>query len=93
MLEIPPTPPLPTVSPAQDFSKLGFVYITILGLANWVVPHTGNWQSLATAVKYLASIAPIVYLAFQDRPTSPEGVQLDSGMGYDKDSQKSQEGL
>ncbi|KAJ9055817.1 hypothetical protein DSO57_1039275 [Entomophthora muscae] len=83
MLEIPPTPPLPTVPPAQDFSKLGFVYITVLGLANQIVPHTGNWQSLATAVNYLARIAPIVYLAFQAWPASPAGVQLDSGMGHD----------
>ncbi|KAJ9077056.1 hypothetical protein DSO57_1020318 [Entomophthora muscae] len=83
MLGIPHTPPLPTVPPAQDFSKLGFVYITVLGLANQVVPHTGNWQSLATAVNYLARIAPIVYLAFQTRLASPAGVQLDSGMGHD----------
>ncbi|KAJ9050358.1 hypothetical protein DSO57_1014999 [Entomophthora muscae] len=26
-------------------------------------------------------IAPIVYMAFQDRPASPVGVQPDSGMG------------
>ncbi|KAJ9072534.1 hypothetical protein DSO57_1026473 [Entomophthora muscae] len=83
MLEIPPTPPLPTVPPAQAFSKLELVYITVLGLANQVVPHTGNWQSLATAVTYLARIAPIVYLAFQDWPASPAGVQPDSGIGHD----------
>ncbi|KAJ9075377.1 hypothetical protein DSO57_1036724 [Entomophthora muscae] len=74
MLEIPPTPPLPTVPPVQDF---------ILGLTNQVVPHTGNWQSLATAVNYLARIVPIVYLAFQAWPASPAGVQPDSGMGHD----------
>ncbi|KAJ9055237.1 hypothetical protein DSO57_1005937 [Entomophthora muscae] len=83
MLEIPPTSPLPTVPPAQDFSKLGFVYITVLGLDNQVVPHTGNWQSLATAVNYLVRILPTVYLAFQAWPASSAGVQLDSGMGHD----------
>ncbi|KAJ9080397.1 hypothetical protein DSO57_1025421 [Entomophthora muscae] len=83
MLEIPPTPPLPTVPPAQDFSKLGFFYITVLGLAVQVVPHTGNWQSLATAVNYLARIVPIVYLTFQAQPASPTGVHLGSGMGHD----------
>ncbi|KAJ9050198.1 hypothetical protein DSO57_1016529 [Entomophthora muscae] len=83
MLEIPPTPPLPTVPPAQDFSKLGFAYITVLGLANQVVPNTGNWQSLAISVNYLARITPIVYLAFQARPASPVGVKPDSGMGHD----------
>ncbi|KAJ9077065.1 hypothetical protein DSO57_1020324 [Entomophthora muscae] len=68
--------------PAQDFR-----------LTNQVVPHTGNRQSLATAVNYLARIAPIVYLAFQDWPSrtglpdwpsSPAGVQPDSGMDHDK---------
>ncbi|KAJ9053574.1 hypothetical protein DSO57_1022960 [Entomophthora muscae] len=83
MLEISPTTPLPTVTPAQDFSKLGFVYITVLGLVDQVVPHTGNWRSLATAVNYLVRIAPIVYLAFQAWPASPAGVQPDSGMGHD----------
>ncbi|KAJ9068934.1 hypothetical protein DSO57_1023571 [Entomophthora muscae] len=79
MLEIPTTPSLSTVPPAQDF---------ILGLANQVVPHTGNWQSLATAFNYLARIAPIVYLAFQARPASPAGVQLDSGMGNDRNRKR-----
>ncbi|KAJ9057921.1 hypothetical protein DSO57_1017922 [Entomophthora muscae] len=83
MLEIPPTPPLPTVPPAQEFSNLGFVYITVLGLANQVVPRTGNWQSLANTVNYLASIALFVYLAFQAQPASLAGVQPDSGMGHD----------
>ncbi|KAJ9077773.1 hypothetical protein DSO57_1013421 [Entomophthora muscae] len=83
MLEISSTPPLPTVPPAQDFSKLGFVYITVLGLDDQVVPHTGSWCSLATAVNYLVRIAPIVYLVFQARPASPEGVQLDSDMSHD----------
>ncbi|KAJ9065092.1 hypothetical protein DSO57_1023417 [Entomophthora muscae] len=46
------------------------------------MPHTGNWQSLATAVNYLVRIAPIVYLAFQAQPASPAGVQPDSGMGH-----------
>ncbi|KAJ9053018.1 hypothetical protein DSO57_1028367 [Entomophthora muscae] len=86
MLEISPTPPLPTVPPVQDFSKLSFVYITVLGLANQVVPHTGNWQSLATAVNYLARIVFIVYLAFQAWPASSAGVQPDSGMGHDNNA-------
>ncbi|KAJ9066285.1 hypothetical protein DSO57_1011158 [Entomophthora muscae] len=83
MKEIPTTPPLSNMPPVQDFSKLGFVYITVLGLANQVVLHTGSWCPLATAVKYLVRVAPIVYMAFQSRPAFPVGVQLDSGMGYD----------
>ncbi|KAJ9070593.1 hypothetical protein DSO57_1006312 [Entomophthora muscae] len=83
MKEIPTAPPLPGAPPTQDFSKLGFVYITVLGLDNQVVPHTGSWCPLATALNYLVCIAPIVYMAFQTRPASPVGVQLDSGMGHD----------
>ncbi|KAJ9050578.1 hypothetical protein DSO57_1013377 [Entomophthora muscae] len=83
MKEIPTAPSLPTVPPAQDFSKLGFVYITVLGLANQVVPHTGSWCPLATAVNYLVGIASIVYMAFQAWPASPVEVQLDSGLGRD----------
>ncbi|KAJ9068103.1 hypothetical protein DSO57_1032017 [Entomophthora muscae] len=74
------TSPLPNVPPAQDFSKLGFVYITVLGLANQVVPHTGSMRPLATAVNYLVRIAPIVYMAFQAWPTSLVGVHPNSDM-------------
>ncbi|KAJ9066425.1 hypothetical protein DSO57_1009669 [Entomophthora muscae] len=81
MKEIPTAPPLPNVPPAQDFSKLGFIYITVLGLAIQVVPRTGSWCPLVTAVNYLVRIAPIVYMAFQAWPASPVGVQLDCDMG------------
>ncbi|KAJ9082201.1 hypothetical protein DSO57_1006646 [Entomophthora muscae] len=83
MRDIPTAPSLPNAPPTQDFSKLGFIYITVLGLADQVVPHTGSWRPLATALNYLVCIAPIVYMAFQARPASPVGVQLDSGMGRD----------
>ncbi|KAJ9064661.1 hypothetical protein DSO57_1028110 [Entomophthora muscae] len=86
MKEIPTAPPLPNAPPTQDFSKLGFVYITVLGLANQVVPHTWSWRPLVTALNYLVQIAPIVYMAFQARPASPVGVQPDSDMGHDKES-------
>ncbi|KAJ9061570.1 hypothetical protein DSO57_1019184 [Entomophthora muscae] len=84
MKDIPTAPPLPDAPPTQDFSKLGFVYITVLGLANQVVPHTGSWRPLATALNYLVFIAPIVYMAFQARPASPVRVQPDSSMSRDK---------
>ncbi|KAJ9080486.1 hypothetical protein DSO57_1024411 [Entomophthora muscae] len=83
MKEIPIAPPPPNAPPAQDFSKLGFIYITALGLPNQVVPHTGSWRPLATTVNYLVQIMPIVYMAFQARPASPVRVQPDSGMGRD----------
>ncbi|KAJ9087436.1 hypothetical protein DSO57_1033389, partial [Entomophthora muscae] len=78
MKEIHSTPPLPNEPPDQDFSKLEFIYITVLELANQVVPHTGSWRPLATAVKYIVRIAPIVYMTFQARPASTVGVQPDS---------------
>ncbi|KAJ9088784.1 hypothetical protein DSO57_1019794 [Entomophthora muscae] len=87
MKEIPTAPPLPDTPPAQDFRKLGFIYITVLGLVNQGVLHTGSWCPLATAVNYLVCIASIVYMAFQAWPTSPVGVQLDSGMGCDRDGE------
>ncbi|KAJ9057973.1 hypothetical protein DSO57_1017462 [Entomophthora muscae] len=74
MKKIPTAPLLPNAPPAQDFSKLGFVHITVLGLANQVVPHTGSWRPLATAVKYLVWIAPIVYMAFQAQPPLRESI-------------------
>ncbi|KAJ9088663.1 Sodium channel protein type 4 subunit alpha [Entomophthora muscae] len=83
MKDIPTAPPLPDAPPDRDFSKLGFVYITVLGLADQVVPHTGSWRPLATALNYLVRIAPIVYMAFQARPASPVGVQPDSSMSRD----------
>ncbi|KAJ9090576.1 hypothetical protein DSO57_1001030 [Entomophthora muscae] len=83
MKEIHTAPPLPNAPPAQDFSKLGFVYITVLGLDNQVVPHTGSWRPLATTVNYLVCIAPIVYMAFQAWPASPLGVQSDSSISCD----------
>ncbi|KAJ9063751.1 hypothetical protein DSO57_1037695 [Entomophthora muscae] len=82
MKEIPATPPPPNAPPAQDFSKLGFVYIIVLGLANQVMPHTGSQCPLVTTVKYLVWIAPIVYMAFQAQPTSPVEGEPDSSMGH-----------
>ncbi|KAJ9084715.1 hypothetical protein DSO57_1021358 [Entomophthora muscae] len=57
-----PTPSLCPKPPDQYFSNLGFVYITVLGLANQVVPHTESWRILATAVNYIVRIVPIVLI-------------------------------
>ncbi|KAJ9063047.1 hypothetical protein DSO57_1004336 [Entomophthora muscae] len=73
MMEISSTSLLPNGPPAQEFSKLEFIYITGLGIANQVVPHTGSWCPMATAVNYIVRITPIAYMAFQAQP--------DSGMG------------
>ncbi|KAJ9074138.1 hypothetical protein DSO57_1009218 [Entomophthora muscae] len=84
MKDIPTAPPLPDAPPIQDFSKLGFLYITVLGLDNQVMPHTESWRPLATALNYLVCIAPIVYMDFQAWPASPVGVQPESGIGCDR---------
>ncbi|KAJ9060526.1 hypothetical protein DSO57_1029934 [Entomophthora muscae] len=68
--------PLPNAPLAQDFSKLGFVYITVLGLANQLTP-------LVTEVIYLVIIAPIVHMTFQAWPASPVGVHPNSGIDCD----------
>ncbi|KAJ9049430.1 hypothetical protein DSO57_1024558 [Entomophthora muscae] len=83
MNEIPTAPPLPNALPTQDFSKLGFVYITVLGLADQVVPHTRSWRPLASALNYLVQIAPIVHMVFQAWPASPVGVQPDYDIVHD----------
>ncbi|KAJ9061804.1 hypothetical protein DSO57_1017046 [Entomophthora muscae] len=75
MKEILSTPPLPSMHPIQDFSRLGSVYITVLGLTNQAVPHTESWCLLATTVNYIVRIASTVYMAFQAWPASPVGVQ------------------
>ncbi|KAJ9082650.1 hypothetical protein DSO57_1002596 [Entomophthora muscae] len=87
MKEIPTAPPLPNAPPTQDFSKLGFVYITVSGLDDQVMPHTGSWRPLATALNYLVQITPIVYMAIQAQPASPVGAQPDSDMGHDTSPQ------
>ncbi|KAJ9078121.1 hypothetical protein DSO57_1010053 [Entomophthora muscae] len=68
MKGIPTTPPLPNLPSAQDFSKLGVVYITVLGPAGHVVPRTESWGPLATAANHLVRITLIVYMAFQAQP-------------------------
>ncbi|KAJ9064608.1 hypothetical protein DSO57_1028706 [Entomophthora muscae] len=65
MKDIPTAPPPPDVPRTQDYSKLRFVYITVLGLADQVVPHTVSWRPLATALNYMVHIVLIVYMAFQ----------------------------
>ncbi|KAJ9090211.1 hypothetical protein DSO57_1004789 [Entomophthora muscae] len=77
MKEIPLTSPCPTCLLPRTSASW------VLGLANQVVPHTGSWRPLATAVNYLVRIAPIVYMAFQAWLSSPVGVQPDSVMGCD----------
>ncbi|KAJ9078485.1 hypothetical protein DSO57_1006260 [Entomophthora muscae] len=48
-------PCVPSAS-SYDYSKLGFVYLTMLGLTEQVIPHMGVWRPWATAVNYVMQI-------------------------------------
>ncbi|KAJ9085495.1 hypothetical protein DSO57_1013324 [Entomophthora muscae] len=73
MEEIPLTPPCPRIQ------QVGVCLHHSIRPGHFTVPHNGSWRPLATVVNYLVRIAPIVYMTFQTHPTSPEGVQPDSG--------------
>lgn len=70
-MEKPPqeAPPL-AMAGYLDNSKLGFVYVTMLGLAEQVIPHMGALRPWATAVSYVMRLAPVMYWAFQARPAA-----------------------
>ena len=70
-MEKPPqeAPPL-AMAGYLDNSKLGFVYVTMLGLAEQVIPHMGALRPWATAVSYVMRLAPVMYWAFQARPAT-----------------------
>ncbi|KAJ9078898.1 hypothetical protein DSO57_1002134 [Entomophthora muscae] len=60
--------PLIPSSSSYDYSKLGFAYLTMLGLTEQVIPHMGVWRPWATAANYVMQIAPVIYWAFQAQP-------------------------
>ncbi|KAJ9078927.1 hypothetical protein DSO57_1001678 [Entomophthora muscae] len=60
-------PLIPSAS-LYDYSKLGFVYLIMLGLTEQVIPHMGVWRPWATAANYVMQMAPVIYWAFQAQP-------------------------
>ncbi|KAJ9064528.1 hypothetical protein DSO57_1029616 [Entomophthora muscae] len=60
-------PLIPSAS-SYDYSKLGFSYLTMLGLTEQVIPHMGVWKPWATAANYVMQVAPVIYWAFQAQP-------------------------
>ncbi|KAJ9074589.1 hypothetical protein DSO57_1004729 [Entomophthora muscae] len=60
--------PLIPSSSSYDYSKLGFAYLTMLGLTEQVIPHMGVWRPWATAANYVMWMAPVIYWAFQAQP-------------------------
>ncbi|KAJ9061916.1 hypothetical protein DSO57_1015947 [Entomophthora muscae] len=64
---IPPTPP-PIPHPSAevipyDHSRYGMVILTILSLAEVVVPHLSTYRSLAAGILYLSCSLPFLYWA------------------------------
>ena len=69
---IPFTPPYPNYRPAAevipyDHSRYGMVILTILSLAEVVVPHLGAYRPLAAGVLYLSRSLPFLYWAMVSR--------------------------
>ncbi|KAJ9087782.1 hypothetical protein DSO57_1029758 [Entomophthora muscae] len=63
-------PLVPSVS-SYDYSKLGFAYLTMLGLTEKVIPHMRVWRTWATAANYVMWMAPVIYWAFPSTEGSP----------------------
>ncbi|KAJ9083902.1 hypothetical protein DSO57_1029831 [Entomophthora muscae] len=61
---------LPLVPSASlyDYSKLGFAYLTMLGLTEQVIPYMGVWRPWAAGANYVMWMAPVIYWAFQAQP-------------------------
>ncbi|KAJ9054952.1 hypothetical protein DSO57_1009110 [Entomophthora muscae] len=78
-------PLIPSAS-LYDYSKLGFAYLTMLGLTEQVIPHMGVWRPWATAANYVMQMAPVIYWAFQARPFPSTKGSPGSPPGHDNHS-------
>ncbi|KAJ9079615.1 hypothetical protein DSO57_1033509 [Entomophthora muscae] len=63
---IPPTPPPQTLQPSAevipyDHSRYRMVILTILSLAEVVLPHLGAYYPLAAGMLYLSHFLPFLY--------------------------------
>ncbi|KAJ9052836.1 hypothetical protein DSO57_1030150 [Entomophthora muscae] len=76
-------PLIPSAS-SYDYSKLGFAYLTMLGLTEQVIPHMGVWRLWATAANYVIQIALIIYWAFQAQPFPSNKGSPGSHPGHEK---------
>ena len=66
------TPPPPNPEPATevvpyDHSRYGMVILTVLSLAEVVVPHLGAYRPLAAGMLYLSRSLPFLYWALVSR--------------------------
>ncbi|KAJ9064089.1 hypothetical protein DSO57_1034031 [Entomophthora muscae] len=76
-------PLIPSAS-SYDYSKLGFAYLTMLGLTEQVIPHMGVWRPWATAANYVMWMAPVIYWAFQAQPFPSTKGSPESHPGHDR---------
>ncbi|KAJ9087665.1 hypothetical protein DSO57_1030899 [Entomophthora muscae] len=53
-----------------NYSKFGFAYLIMLGLAEQVLPHIELRHPWATSANYVMRMAPVIYWALQARPFS-----------------------
>ncbi|KAJ9068583.1 hypothetical protein DSO57_1027179 [Entomophthora muscae] len=79
-------PLIPSAS-SYDYSKLGFAYLTMLGLTEQVIHHMGVWRPWATAANYVMRMAPVIYWAFQDQPFPSTKGSPGSHPGHDRFTQ------
>ncbi|KAJ9085854.1 hypothetical protein DSO57_1009961 [Entomophthora muscae] len=71
--------PLVPSASSYDYSKLGFAYLTMMGLTEQVIHHMGVWRPWATASNYVMQMAPVIYWDFPSTKGSPG-----SNPGHDK---------
>ncbi|KAJ9053851.1 hypothetical protein DSO57_1020294 [Entomophthora muscae] len=76
--------PLVPSASSNNYSKLGFAYLTILGLTEKVIPHMGVWRPWATAANYEMWMSPVIYWAFQAQPFSSTKGSPESNPGHYK---------
>ncbi|KAJ9054383.1 hypothetical protein DSO57_1015385 [Entomophthora muscae] len=84
-----PASPLPQ---PYDHSRAGIVILTILSLAEVVIPNLGAYCTLASGLLYLTHSAPFLYWAlvtcYLDRLSSPLVPWYMTAAGHDSNCQK-----
>ncbi|KAJ9077074.1 hypothetical protein DSO57_1020193 [Entomophthora muscae] len=72
---------------SYDYSKLGFAYLTMLGLTEQMISHMRVWRPWATSTNYVMLMAPVIYGAFQAQPFPLTKGSPGSHPGHDNFSQ------
>ncbi|KAJ9059048.1 hypothetical protein DSO57_1038709 [Entomophthora muscae] len=79
--------PVPSLSQPYNHSRAGMVILTILSLAEVVVPNLGVYRPLAAGLLYLTCSAPFLYWAlvthYPDGLSSPSAPWYMTAAGHD----------